>query len=123
MKLKLLDNKFAVCRMDDTAVLPLWAVAGNPFVVSRIEGELSVICGEEYVPDGILCRKNYRIIKIDEKLEFSMIGVMAKISDVLAGAEISILAVSTYDTDYILISDDKVHKAVKFLNKAGYEFV
>ena len=123
MKLKLLENKYSICRMNDTGMLPLWALSGNVLMFAKIEGEMSVICEEKYVPDGTVNESGYRIIKIDEKLEFSLIGILADLAAVLKEAEISLLAESTFDTDYILIKDDKVAKAVKFLRRAGYEFV
>lgn len=123
MRLKLLDKRFSVCRLDDNGQLPLWAIKGDVFAITKIEGELSVICEEEYAPKDILSEDGYRIIKIDEKLEFSMIGVLAELCEVMKNAEISILAVSTYDTDYILIKEVNVNRATEFLQRAGYEFI
>lgn len=123
MKLKILDGSFAVCRTDDNGTLPLWAVRGEVFCVSKVEGELSVVCLEEYVPESILCEKDYCMIKIDEKLDFSLIGVLEGICAVMKIADISIMAISTYDTDYIMVKNGNRDKAVEYLKKHGYEFV
>lgn len=123
MKLKILDGSFAVCRTDDRDILPLWAVRGETFCVTKAEGELSVVCAEEYVPDGILCEKDYCMFKIDEKLDFSLIGVLGKICDIMKNAGISIMAISTYDTDYVMVKNRNRDKAVESLKNSGYEFV
>lgn len=123
MKLKLLENTYSICRMDDNDMLPTWAMASKALIIAKIEGELSVICESRYVPQGIVSEDDYRIIKIDEKLEFSLIGIMADLTGVLKKAEISLLAESTFDTDYIMIKADKIQKATEFLQDAGYEFV
>ncbi|MCX7714715.1 MAG: ACT domain-containing protein [Clostridia bacterium] len=123
MNLKLLENKYCVCRAEKDDALPLWAISEDIFIIAKIEGELSVVCRKECVPEGITCEPDFRIIQIADSLDFSAIGIIADISAVLKKAQISIFLVSTYSTNYIMVKEEKIHRAVKYLRYAGYEFV
>ncbi len=89
---------------------------GEFFSATRTSDELSIVCCEKNIPEDIKCEKNWRILKIEGPLDFSLIGILASISSILAERKISIFAVSTYDTDYILIRDSDVNDAVEALS-------
>ena len=110
----------AVCRLDAHAALPGWAIGGSFFALTRTMDELSVICAQVSVPPGITCEPDWRALKVQGQLDFAMVGVLAGISGALANARISLFAVSTFDTDYILIKETDLPGAVSALRSAGY---
>ncbi len=123
LTLKLLKDKYGVCRLDNTLPIPEWAEKGEFFSATRTSDELSIVCCEKNIPEDIKCEKNWRILKIEGPLDFSLIGILASISSILAERKISIFAVSTYDTDYILIRDSDVNDAVEALSAQKYNIV
>jgi hypothetical protein len=123
LTLKLLKDKYGVCRLDNTLPIPEWAEKGEFCSATRTSDELSIVCCEKNIPEDIKCEKNWRILKIEGPLDFSLIGILASISSILAERKISIFAVSTYDTDYILIRDSDVNDAVEALSAKKYNIV
>ncbi|MFY9177249.1 MAG: ACT domain-containing protein [Caldicoprobacterales bacterium] len=75
------------------------------------------------IPSHIKCEKDWRILKIEGPLDFSLIGILASISTVLAQKGISIFAISTYDTDYILVKNKDISSAIVALTDEGYEII
>lgn len=118
--LRFLHTRFAVCRLEPLSDVPPWAMRGEFFSVTRTEDELSVVCDEGAVPEGAVCAKGYAALKVLGPLDFSLIGILSSISAVLAGAGVSIFAVSTYDTDYILMRETDRAAAQDALHSAGY---
>lgn len=84
---------------------------------------MSIVCSEDNVPEGIKYEDSWRILKIEGSFDFSLIGILALISNTSTKEDISIFAVSTYDTDYILLKDVNLNKAVETLQKKGYEIL
>jgi uncharacterized protein len=121
LTMKLLSEKYGVCRLDKEEAIPSWAYKGEFFSITKTADELSILCLEENIPADIRCEGDWRILKVEGPLDFSLIGILSKISGVLAHQDISIFAVSTYDTDYILVKESNVESAVEALNKDGYE--
>lgn len=111
MKLSALAPTLAVCRLDAKASIPEWATRGVFFSVSRTDEELSVVCEEALVPEGIQCEKNWRALKVAGPLDFALTGILASIASPLAEAGISLFAVSTFDTDYILVKSQDFERA------------
>jgi hypothetical protein len=123
LTLSLLSDTFAICRLGPEAGIPSWALAGDFFSVTRTKEELSLVCPQEMVPEGTHCEKDFRCIKVEGALDFALIGVLASLTEALAQEEISILAISTFDTDYLLVKEAQVDRAVQKLSQAGYRFV
>lgn len=123
LTIKLLKEKYAVCRLDKTELVPLWAKQGNFFSVTRTSDELSIVCPQDNIPNdrGLKCEKDWRILKIEGVLDFSLIGILASISIILAQKDISIFAISTYNTDYILVKHKDIDNDVESLINEGYE--
>lgn len=119
MKMKLLDEKYAVCRLECEDVIPLWVNTKSFISVTRTEDELSIVCVDKNIPDEIKCEKGWRVLKVEGPLDFSLIGILANISTILAKADISIFVVSTYDTDYILIKEENLQKGIRVLDESG----
>ncbi len=90
MKLSLLKEKLAICRLDRSAPVPAWLTGSAFFTVSRTFDELSLVCPQESVPDGVLCNKGWRCLKVDGPLEFSLTGVIASVTAPLANAKVPV---------------------------------
>ena len=123
LTLSLLPHTFAICRLEPEADIPSWAVAGEFFSVTRTEEELSLVCLQEKVPENIRCEKDFRCLKVGGPLDFSLTGILSSLTIPLAQAGISVLALSTFDTDYLLVKAAQVDRAVQKLSQAGYPFV
>src|SRR6516225_12245128 len=99
MTLLLVDNTFAICRLGGDSTLPPWATASPFFSITRTADELSVVCRQEAVPEGINCERGWRCLRVAGTIPFSVVGVLASLTAPLAGAGISVCAVSTFDTN------------------------
>lgn len=146
LKMTTLDGTYAVCRLDtrsgvqDSSVphpsifsssapgesasgpgFPGW-VRGEFWSVTQTFDELSIVCPQECVPGGVLHEGGWRVLKVLGPLSFALTGIMASISSALADAGISIFALSTYDTDYILVKADQLESSIEALRRQGVEF-
>ncbi|HLZ13091.1 MAG TPA: ACT domain-containing protein [Candidatus Acidoferrum sp.] len=111
---------YAICRLGATEAVPAWA-AGEQFVtVSRTKDELSIVCEDGKVPREIHAERERRLMQVEGTLAFSLTGILASIAAPLAEAQVSIFAVSTYDTDYLLVSNGELEKAIGALEAAGH---
>jgi hypothetical protein len=119
-ELRLLDGRFAICRLAADAEVPEWAAGGAFSSVTRTHDELSVVCAESLVPEGTTRERGWRIFQVAGPMEFSLIGVLEAIAAPLARTGVSIFAISTFDTDYFLVKDASLSKAVDTLCAAGH---
>jgi Uncharacterized conserved protein len=120
LTMSILENKFGVCRFDPSNLIPDWAQVGDFFSITRTSDELSVVCLQDNIPDDIQCEMDWRILKVEGPLDFSLTGILASISKILAQHKISIFAISTYDTDYILVREKNLDGAVLALRQENY---
>ena len=123
LDLSLLSETFAICRLGPEAEIPSWALDGNFFSVTRTLEELALVCLQEVVPEGTRAEKGYRCLKVRGPLDFSLTGILSSLTIPLAQAGISVLALSTFDTDYLQVKEAHVDRAVQKLSKAGHRFV
>lgn len=123
LTMKLLKERYGVCRLDKTELIPEWSKNSDFFSITRTEDELSIVCSQDNIPNDIKCEKDWRMLKIQGPLDFSLIGILASISTVLAQKGISIFAISTYDTDYILVKNKDIDNAIEALIKERYEVI
>lgn len=115
----LLSGRYAVCRLDPDAPVPAWACGG--FVsVTRTAEELSVVCEEADVPPDVHCERGWRCMKLAGPLDFALVGVLQSLLAPLADAGVSVFAVSTYDTDYVLVREEDLDCALAALRGAGW---
>jgi len=119
LRLNLLPARLSVCRLDPAAPLPPWA-GGELTAVTRTPDELSIVCDQQHVPDGVRAEKGWRALKVAGPLDFSLTGVLAALAAPLAAASISIFALSTFDTDYLLVKETALTEAVQALRNAGH---
>jgi hypothetical protein len=120
LTLLVLDGTFAVCRLEPAATIPPWAGAGDLFSVTRTADELSVVCHQDAVPEGILCERGWRCLRVAGAIPFSAVGVLASLAAPLAEVGISVFALSTFDTDYLLVKGEDWKGAVAVLRQQGW---
>lgn len=121
LTLRLLKEKYGVCRLDKSESIPEWAKNNDFFSITKTCDELSIVCLQSDIPNNIKCEKDWRILKIEGPLDFALIGILSKISAILAQKEISIFAISTYDTDYILVKGKDIDNAIAALISEKYQ--
>jgi hypothetical protein len=119
LKLELMHDTFAICRLAPTAVVPDWAT-GEIISITRTPFELSIVCSQENVPENEKCELGWRCLRVVGPLDFSLVGVIAALTGTLAEANICVFVVSTYDTDYLFVKKADVRTAVKSLDAAGH---
>jgi hypothetical protein len=119
LKLKSLPLDLTVCKL---ATLDQLDLSAGFFFVARTDEEISLVCETARVPENTLAREDgWRTFRVEEgPLDFSLVGILSRISAVLAENQIGIFAVSTFNTDYILVKKDNFPKAQKALISAGY---
>ena len=118
MELKTIDKDFSVCKVEN---LTKTNMDSNFVFVSKTDEEISVVCPTAEVPENTTERSDgWKAFRIEGKLDFSLIGVLAKISTSLAKNNIGIFAISTYNTDYILVKEHDFDKALSVLREKGY---
>ncbi|MFZ0483768.1 MAG: ACT domain-containing protein [Desulfobacterales bacterium] len=123
LELELLDEPFAIHRFSPWAKIPDEVFGEAFFNIVKTEEELSIVCRNSLTLNSERCDKTWSCIKVSGPLELDATGILAKLSKVLADAQISIFAISTYDTDYILVKADKAVEAVAALSAAGFQFI
>lgn len=121
MELKRLDYELTVCKVKDITDISL---DSKFFFIGKTDEELSLVCLTENVPADTLAREDgWRAFRIQGVLDFSLIGILSRISAVLAEEKIGIFAVSTYNTDYILVKEESFEGAMSVLAEKGYTIV
>ena len=122
MKLSLLvlDETFAICTLKRDQPLPEWATSSDFYSITRTYDELSIVCPQHKIPAGTEINKNWRCLKVQGPLGFSITGILASLSMPLASEGVSIFVFSSYDTDHIMVKQYELDKAIEVLKKAGH---
>ena len=121
LKLSILPQKYAVCRLDPNGHIPHWALLGDDFIsLTRTRDELSIVCLQENVPPETKAERGWRCAKVDGPFDFSVAGVHISLAIPLAEANISILAFATYETDHLLIREKDLEGAIRVLEQSGH---
>jgi len=120
LTLSLLPGTYMICRLDPEAIIPDWAKAGGFISITRTSDELSIVCAEANVPEGVKADRGWRCFKVEGPLDLSLTGVLASLANPLAEARINIFALSTFDTDYLLVKEDNVSRAAEVLIRSGH---
>ena len=119
MRLKTLPYDLTVCKLPSAAGIDLSA---DFFFLGKTDEEISLVCRTKQTPAGTEAREDgWRAFRIEGVLDFSLTGILSRLSAVLAENGIGIFAVSTYNTDYILVKAESLGKAMNVLREAGYE--
>ena len=120
LTLKLMDEELSIHRYLVNSQIPVQVYESEFFTISKTDDELSIVCSSSVKLDCDTSSTHWRGFKVLGPLDFSLTGIMAELSAVLAQANISIFAISTYDTDYILVKADNTQAARAALQLAGY---
>ena len=118
--LTVMPGRLAVCRLGPQAALPDWALGDDFFSITRTTDELSIVCREADVPEEVQCERGWACLKVEGPLDFSLTGVLASLTQPLAEAGLSLFAISTYDTDYLLVKARDLEQAVAVLAEAEH---
>ncbi|HEY2460063.1 MAG TPA: ACT domain-containing protein [Candidatus Acidoferrum sp.] len=120
LTLTILPERFAILRFVPDAKVPAWAEQGTLFSVTRTRDELSIICEENNVPPSVAAQKGWRSLQVHGPFALNEVGVLSTLASALAAAGVSILAVSTFDTDYLFVAGEQLHAAISALTGAGH---
>lgn len=113
---------FAIVRLPAGAPLPDWALLPHPFVtISRTNAELSIVCPQPAVPADVKAHRGWACLRIEGPFDFSEVGVLSSVAKPLAEAAVSIFAISTYETDYMLVHSDQLPRAIAALGASGHQ--
>lgn len=115
-----LPGRFAVCRLAPGAALPDWADAPPWCAIVRTAAELSVVCPAAAVPPGVRHEPGWSALALEGPFAFDEVGVLAAVLAPLAQAGIGVFAVSTFDTDYVLVKAERLDAALEALRTAGH---
>lgn len=120
MQLKLLTETFGILKLTPPQDFPTWLGQASIFFVAQTEDEFSIICPQDTIPDGMDYSANYHCLRADGDLAFDEIGVIARLSQPLADAGLSLFLVSTHDRDYVFVSQDDLQQALKIYQDIGF---
>ena len=121
MKIRKLEDELTVCKVHSVSDISL---EKELYFIGRTDEEISLVCRSEDTPKNTAAREDgWKGFRIEGELDFSLIGILSKLSGILAERQIGIFAVSTYNTDYILVKKENFSKALSALSQAGYEIV
>ncbi|MGR3779335.1 ACT domain-containing protein [Bacillus paramycoides] len=125
MNLTILDTTFSVIKLPKTEEVPSWASKGELFSITRTNEELSIVCASSNVPDNILkdVEHDWKCMKVEGMLDFGLTGILSSLANPLADNNISIFAISTFNTDYLLVKLHSIEKAKSVLENAGHTFI
>jgi hypothetical protein len=122
LPLEVLPDTLAICRLSADAKLPTWATGEAAFLtVSRTAEELSITAIQRVIPAGTRCERDYRALRVRGALPPDLVGILLSIAEPLARAGLAIFAISTYDTDYVLVKARDLPAALEALRAAGHD--
>jgi hypothetical protein len=123
LRFTVVPGSFAVVRLPPDAAVPSGALVPPFHSVTRTPSELSVVCPEAAAPPGAAVETAWALLGLVGPFPFSMVGVLSSVLGPLAASEVSIFALSTFDTDYVLVKRERLGAAISALTAAGHELV
>ena len=122
LSLSILDGLFSICRLEYTPgmAIPGWAQTGEFFSITRGHGELSIVCPQGNVPEGTREEPGWKCMELEGPLDFELTGIMSALTKSLADAGISIFALSTFNTDFIMVRESDLKGAILALTQQGH---
>lgn len=122
LRYSLMPGRYAVCKLGNSTAIPDWALQASGFCsITRTGDELSIVCAEDGVPAEIEAARGWVCLKLEGPFAFSETGILSSFLAPLAENEIGIFAISTFETDYVLIRDDSAGEAFRVLDEAGHQ--
>jgi len=113
-------GRYAVCRLSPDAPPPAWALQGDFYSLTRTHQELSIVCTETAVPDGVRAEIDWICLQLVGPFDFALTGILNAFLQPLAAARVPIFALSTFDTDWVLIPAPHLAAALQALAGAGH---
>jgi hypothetical protein len=123
LKFRQLPGSYVIVRLDPNTPIPNWATKGDFTSITRTHDELSLVCPAENIPPDIEPKLRWICIKLEGPFPFSQTGVLLSFIAPLSNNGIPIFAISTYDTDYVLIEQEHADRAIYLLRHAGHELI
>lgn len=120
LSLVVLEPIFAVCRLSAAEAVPDWAYLGSFSSVSRTPRELSIVCEQDNVPSEVRAEVGWRCLMVEGPLAFTEVGILASLTAPLAAAGVSVFAVSTYDTDFLLVKEADLEQTLSSLGNEDF---
>jgi len=117
LTLQISELELAICRLPPASSIPEWIGKSDFISVTRTPDELSIVCSEKLVPEKVEAERNWRMIKVKGPLDFSLTGILASLVGPIADAGIALFALSTYDTDYLLLKEKNLDRAIDILKR------
>jgi uncharacterized protein len=111
----LVPGFYAICRLSSDSALPTWLDKEQWYSVTHTSEELSIVCADHGIPADVRRESGWALIKVEGPLDFSLTGVLATLTATLAHASISVFAISTFDTDYLLVRSECAERALALL--------
>ena len=121
IKLVLVREIFAITQLETGSSFPDWATNAELWSITKTKDEISIVCPQNIVPTEVKSEKDWRCLKIDAILDFSLVGILASLTSALAKEGISIFALSTFNTDYLLVKGKDIDKSITTLLNQGFE--
>ncbi len=121
LTLSILPDTFSICRLDPNERVPDWVRTYSFVSMTRTADELSIVCLDKDVPIEVKADRDWRCLKVEGPLDLSLTGVLASLAVPLAEARIAIFAISTFDTDYLLVKEHALADAISALEQAGHK--
>ena len=120
LKFIILPGSYSLCRLAADRQIPQWVFNSMFYTISKSADELSIVCESKYVPENIQQSNNWKLFRIDAVLDLSLTGITAKFSKPLAEAGVNLCVIATFDTDYVMVQQEKLIIATEALRKEGF---
>jgi uncharacterized protein len=120
LTLTTIPETLTICRLEPNVALPAWAMASPFWSITRTPDELSIVVAKACVPAGVRAEGAWRALKLAGPIPLTAVGILASIAEPLARAGINLFAISTFDTDYVLVAADRLEDAHLALSRAGH---
>jgi uncharacterized protein len=125
MNLKILESTFSIMKLPSNEKIPTWVLNSDVFSITRTDEELSIVCPSEYLSLNEVMEDvedDWKCIKVEGVLDFNLTGILSSLAKPLAESKISIFAISTFNTDYLLVKSHSIEKAKVVLENEGHTF-
>jgi uncharacterized protein len=123
LNLTVLEKTYSIYKFKNESALPDWVYLSEFYSITKTKDELSVVTSQNnFFSEEISCNRDWRILKIEGPLDFSLIGILAEITKILSEKEISVFTISTYNTDYVLVKQNNLNSGIKALKEKGHNF-
>jgi hypothetical protein len=122
-RLRVLPEAMSITRLEPDAVTPTWVGQAGFSCMFRTDDSLTIVCAQAFVPGGVPSDRDWRCLKVEGPLDLSLTGILASLTAPLAQAGVPVFALSSYETDFILVKEERLSVARRALEKAGYVVV